>query len=599
MRTKIKNILFIIGLASVVVMFLTFDVSWDVLWEDLCHAGYWLLSILLLWVVLYMMNTLTWWLILRESGPVNISFMRLMKITVSGFALNSATPVGLLGGEPYKIMELTPVVGAQRATSSVLLFAMTHIFTHFCYWVTAIILYIALYPIEMGIGIVLALSAVFCGAGVYLFVRGYKFGMVVRAIRWAGHLPGLRNWAKRFAETHAEDLHKIDCQIAELHSQSRRSFYSSLALEYVGRMMQSLEIMFMLVLFGDTWSWMTFAQSIIILAFTSLFANLLGFIPMQLGGREGGFAMSTSQLGLTGGVGLFISIICRVRELFFTCIGLALMKLDFRRDLLHVCPNNDTRAQKGLKFAILAAGEGSRLAEEGIAEPKPLVPLLGKPMIDRLLAIFEDCGAEEVEVITNDLTPQTREHIESLPMYQEGRLHLVVKTTPSSMHSFYELMPLLGKGPFILTPVDTIFHETEFRRYVETFIEDLECGKGVEGVEGVEGLMAVTDYVDDEKPLWVSTDEHLNITGFHDSQEQFRESGAAGECRFISGGIYGLTDKCFPTLIRCIESGQSRMRNFQRAMVADGLRLRAYPFSKILDVDHAGDVKNAEAFLTN
>ena len=593
MRTKIKNILFIIGLASVVVMFLTFDVSWDVLWEDLCHAGYWLLSILLLWVVLYMMNTLTWWLILRESGPVNISFMRLMKITVSGFALNSATPVGLLGGEPYKIMELTPVVGAQRATSSVLLFAMTHIFTHFCYWVTAIILYIALYPIEMGIGIVLALSAVFCGAGVYLFVRGYKFGMVVRAIRWAGHLPGLRNWAKRFAETHAEDLHKIDCQIAELHSQSRRSFYTSLALEYVGRMMQSLEIMFMLVLFGDTWSWMTFAQSVIILAFTSLFANLLGFIPMQLGGREGGFAMSTSQLGLTGGVGLFISIICRVRELFFTCIGLALMKLDFRRDLLHVCPNNDNRAQKGLKFAILAAGEGSRLAEEGIAEPKPLVPLLGKPMIDRLLTIFEDCGAEEVEVITNDLTPQTREHIESLPMYQEGRLHLVVKTTPSSMHSFYELMPLLGKGPFILTTVDTIFHETEFRRYVETFIEDLECGKDDKGVEG---LMAVTDYVDDEKPLWVSTDEHLNITGFHDNGQWTMDNG---QWRFVSGGIYGLTDKCFPTLIRCIESGQSRMRNFQRAMVADGLRLRAYPFSKILDVDHAGDVKNAEAFLKN
>ena len=596
MRTKIKNILFIIGLASVVVMFLTFDVSWDVLWEDICQAGYWLLFILLLWVVLYMMNTLTWWLILRESGPVNISFMRLMKITVSGFALNSATPVGLLGGEPYKIMELTPVVGAQRATSSVLLFAMTHIFTHFCYWVTAIILYIALYPIEMGIGIVLALSAVFCGAGVYLFVRGYKFGMVVRAIRWAGHLPGLSNWAKRFAEAHAEDLHKIDSQIAELHSQSRRSFYTSLALEYVGRMMQSLEIMFMLVLFGDTWSWMTFAQSVIILAFTSLFANLLGFIPMQLGGREGGFAMSTSQLGLTGGVGLFISIICRVRELFFTCIGLALMKLDVR------CKKEEGRAKgesSSIKFAILAAGEGSRLAEEGIAEPKPLVPLLGKPMIDRLLAIFEDCGAEEVAVITNDLTPQTRQHIESLPMYQEGRLHLVVKTTPSSMHSFYELMPLLGKGPFILTTVDTIFHEAEFRRYVETFIENLENGKGVEGIDG---LMAVTDYVDDEKPLWVSTDEHLNITGFHDKVESLELKVESLErkvnSKYVSGGIYGLTDKCFPTLIRCIESGQSRMRNFQRAMVADGLRLRAYPFSKILDVDHAEDVKNAEAFLT-
>ena len=43
--------------------------------------------------------------------------------------------------------------------------------------------------------------------------------------------------------------------------------------------------------------------------------------------------------------------------------------------------------------------------------------------------------------------------------------------------------------------------------------------------------------------------------------------------------------------------GQSRMRNFQRQLVAEGLRLIAYPFSKILDVDHASDIEKAEEFL--
>ena len=326
MNNRVRNILFFIGLASVTVMLLTFDVSWDVLWADLCHAGYWLAAILVLWVVLYAMNTLTWWILLHESGSVNMSFLRLMKITLSGFALNSATPVGLLGGEPYKIMELTPVVGAQRATSSVLLFAMMHIFAHFWYWVTAIVLWLLLKPVSTGIAILLAVIAVFCAAGIYLFLRGYRYGMVVRGIRWLGHIPGLRGWANRFAEKHEKALHNVDRQIAELHSQSRRMFYISFCLEFVGRMAQSLEIMFMLLLFGAPWSWMTFADSVLILAFTSLFANMLGFIPMQLGGREGGFALSTAQLGLTGGMGLFISIICRVRELFFTSIGLALMK---------------------------------------------------------------------------------------------------------------------------------------------------------------------------------------------------------------------------------------------------------------------------------
>lgn len=239
-----------------------------------------------------------------------------------------------------------------------------------------------------------------------------------------------------------------------------------------------------------------------------------------------------------------------------------------------------------IKFAVLAAGEGSRLAEEGIMVPKPFVTIAGKPMIVRLLDIFKAISSTQILMITNDAVYHY--------ITENGDLNdiqLTVKTTPSSMHSLYELMPSLGNGPFILTTVDTIFREEEFKRYVNAFVQAIERG------EKIDGMMAVTDFVDDEKPLWVSTDQDFQITGFHDSQEQFRQSGVQGECRFVSGGIYGLTSSCFPTLIRCIESGQSRMRNFQRALVADGLRLVAYPFSKILDVDHAEDIQKAEAFL--
>lgn len=327
MRNKIRNILFVVGIAAVVIMLITFDVSWNMLWDSLLTAGYWLVVIALLWVVLYMMNTLTWRIILSESGPVTISFWRLMKLTMSGFALNYATPVGLLGGEPYRIMELTPYVGVQRATSSVVLFAMMHIFSHFWYWVTAIVLWLCLMPLDPVMTTVLGLSAVFCAAGIYLFLKGYRNGMMVRAIRWAAHIPGLRGWATRFAESHADDLSKIDRQIAELHAQSRRTFYASLLLEYVGRIMQSLEIFFILRLLGVDGGWIGFVHSLLILAFTSLFANLLFFIPLQLGGREGGFAMSTAQIGLTSGTGLFVSIIIRVRELFFTALGILLMKV--------------------------------------------------------------------------------------------------------------------------------------------------------------------------------------------------------------------------------------------------------------------------------
>lgn len=242
-----------------------------------------------------------------------------------------------------------------------------------------------------------------------------------------------------------------------------------------------------------------------------------------------------------------------------------------------------------MKFAILAAGEGSRLATEGIKEPKPMVTLQGEPMLDRLIRIFESCGAETIAVITNDLSLQTQTHVRQLQA-KGHPIQLVVQTTPSSMHSFHALMPLLGEGRFILTTVDTIFSEDEFHRYIQAFSH---------ADASLDGMMAVTDFVNDERPLWVSTMEDLTITGFHDTQASFQRSKAGGECRYISGGIYGLDSRCFATLGRCIQEGQQRMRNFQRALVADGFHLTAYPFSKILDVDHVSDITKAEAFLSN
>lgn len=237
-----------------------------------------------------------------------------------------------------------------------------------------------------------------------------------------------------------------------------------------------------------------------------------------------------------------------------------------------------------MKYAIIAAGEGSRLAQEGAKMPKPLVKVCGEPLIGRLIRIFMENEATEILVICNEASTLVSEYLSGLRNGRQGRnipLRVIRKTTPSSMHSFHELSKYMsGNEPFVLTTVDTVFKEDDFKAYVE---ELKCCGHG-----GVSGLMGVTDYVDDEKPLFVSTDENMRITGFHDT-----ENG----CRYISGGIYGLTPATIDTLNRCVERGESRMRNFQRALVSEGMRLQAYPFGKILDVDHVSDIAKAEEFL--
>ena len=147
------------------------------------------------------------------------------------------------------------------------------------------------------------------------------------------------------------------------------------------------------------------------------------------------------------------------------------------------------------------------------------------------------------------------------------------------MHSFYELSRVMPAGKFCLTTVDTIFREDDFRNYINEMEKD----------DGYDGVMAVTPYIDDEKPLYVETDKDLNITAFNDDKTP--------GVKFISGGIYALNGKAIRILEKCMEEGMSRMRNYQRALIAGGLRLKAFPIEKILDVDHAGDIEKAENFL--
>ncbi len=231
-----------------------------------------------------------------------------------------------------------------------------------------------------------------------------------------------------------------------------------------------------------------------------------------------------------------------------------------------------------MNYAIIAAGQGSRLVQEGVQKPKPLVELNGEPMIARLIRIFAENNAESISVIVNEEMTEVKALLDTLNPGCE--LNVVVKTTPSSMHSFYELSRVMKPGKFCLTTVDTVFKEKDFASYVRAFDEDTDN----------DGMMAVTPFIDDEKPLFVETDEQNSIKAFLDEH--------ADGVKYVSGGVYALNEKAVRVLEESMANGMSRMRNFQRGLIAAGLKLKAYPIEKIVDVDHANDIETAERFIS-
>ena len=232
-----------------------------------------------------------------------------------------------------------------------------------------------------------------------------------------------------------------------------------------------------------------------------------------------------------------------------------------------------------MNYAIIAAGNGSRLYQEGIKTPKPLVKISGISLIERLIGLFIKNNPESISIIINEEMTEVKEFLNSLHL--NIPFNLVVKTTPSSMHSLGELAEFLEGKRFCLTTVDTIFKEQEFIEYIHTFENDKTS----------DGLMAVTEYIDDEKPLYVSTyPNSMLISDFSDNIDENKK-------KYISGGIYCLNPNALNSLRSCIDQGMYKMRNYQRRLIKDGLKLKIYPFGKIIDVDHVEDISKAENFL--
>lgn len=235
-----------------------------------------------------------------------------------------------------------------------------------------------------------------------------------------------------------------------------------------------------------------------------------------------------------------------------------------------------------MHYAIIAAGNGSRLRHEGVEAPKPLVDLDGRPMVRRLIEVLASYKPESLSIVVNEQMPEVASYIESIRDSFEFPVYLTVKTTASGVHSLYEVTRHFAGGKIVITTVDTIFLQSDFGRYAEAFDDD----------DDSDAFFGVTPFIDDEKPLYVDVDPATQlITGFRGEPSEHD--------RYISGGIYGLTAPAVRLLDSFVAQPAPRLREYQRALVDTGLKVRAFPFPKIVDVDHAADIDTARQFIMN
>jgi len=228
-----------------------------------------------------------------------------------------------------------------------------------------------------------------------------------------------------------------------------------------------------------------------------------------------------------------------------------------------------------MKAGIFAAGMGSRFVKAGWREPKPLISLQGKPLLGHVLERLVQAGIEEVELLLNGETAfdPVEDYVNRLP--GDFRVHTSRKTTSTSYESFCFLMDRLGEPPFLLSTVDTIFPVDALEEFLK--VQSYPSGCRL--------VLAATDFVHDEKPLWVETDEAGKVLALGES---VRKKEA------VTAGLYLVLQDLAG---QAAKGPFSALREFLGELVGSGTEIWSKAFPMALDIDCPADIQVAEDLL--
>ncbi len=200
-----------------------------------------------------------------------------------------------------------------------------------------------------------------------------------------------------------------------------------------------------------------------------------------------------------------------------------------------------------MKIIVPMAGRGSRLRPHTLTVPKPLIPIAGKPIVQRLVEDIAKVVNEPIEeiafVIGKDFGKAVEEQLTNIATSLNAKASIYIQDQPlGTGHAIMSAAPSLS-GPAVIAYADTLF-KADFTIEKET--EAMIWVKQVEnpsayGVVNLNDQGHITELVEKpEKPL--SDLAVIGIYYFKDVNVLKQELQSVLDENLIRGGEYQIND---------------------------------------------------------
>jgi glycosyltransferase 2 family protein len=310
--------LILLFIALVFFVWILNEVGWDTLGQYLWQVGWYWPVLLLPYGVVNWLESWSWKYILVDT-PARTTVARLFWLRLGGEALNQLTPTASLGGEPFKASRLqADGMPLEMASASVVIMKGILVLSLVLYIFTGLALAPFYLPEAAKHMLLLCLAALGLAAAGIIFVvvqRREPFGNSFRFL-------DRRGWLPHFLRDHEGFFECLDTAMSQFYRQYPSRAALAFFLFFLSWLLHAVEVYLMFWLLGHP---ISPGMAVCLDALAMLFTALGFFIPAAMGVQEGGNILLALGFKLGFDLGAAFSILRRIREAFWLCLGLVVV----------------------------------------------------------------------------------------------------------------------------------------------------------------------------------------------------------------------------------------------------------------------------------